>query len=84
MTHDPKLDEPALEFALSSKYFYIGVLGSRKTHAKRVSRLVEKGYSVSDIARIHGPVGLDIGSATPAEIALSIVSQVIKCLRMGG
>ena len=84
LTHDPKLDDPALEFALSSKYFYIGVLGSRRTHAKRVSRLVEKGYSVSDIARIHGPVGLDIGSATPAEIALSIVSQVVKCLRMGG
>ncbi len=81
LTHDPKIDDPALEFALSSDYFYVGALGSKKTHAQRISRLEKKGYSDNQMSRIHGPVGLAIGSATPAEIALSILCEMVKCLR---
>ena len=82
LTHDPKLDDPALEFALQSEYFYIGALGSKRTHAQRVERFQRKGFSQTDIARIHGPVGLDIGSATPSEIAISILAQMIQKLRL--
>src|SRR5512134_1445283 len=71
LTHDPKLDDPALEVALRSPAFYIGALGSRKTHASRVERLLGHGFTDSEIARIHGPAGLDIGAKSPAEIALS-------------
>jgi xanthine dehydrogenase accessory factor len=81
LTHDPKLDDPALAAALRSKAFYIGALGSRKTHAKRLARLAEMGFSEAETARIHGPVGLDINALTPAEIAVSIVAQVIQKLR---
>ncbi len=81
MTHDPKLDDPALEIALGSDVFYIGALGSTRTHAKRVERLADKGFSAEQIARINGPVGLDIGAATPAEIAVSILAQMIAKLR---
>lgn len=81
LTHDPKIDDPGLVAALASPAFYIGALGSRKTHAKRVHRLAEEGASEPDIARIHGPIGLDIGAATPAEIAVSIVSQLTSVLR---
>lgn len=81
LTHDPKLDDPALAGALRSRAFYIGALGSRKTHAKRLERLKADGFSDADIARIHGPVGLDINALTPAEIAVSIVAQVIAVLR---
>ena len=77
LTHDPKLDDPALIAALSSPAFYIGSLGSKRTHAKRLERLKEIGFSDSDLGRIHGPVGLDIGAKTPAEIAASILAQVI-------
>ncbi len=83
LTHDPKLDDPALEIALGSDVFYIGALGSTRTHAKRVERLADKGFSAEQIARINGPVGLDIGAATPAEIALSILAQMIEKLRRG-
>ena len=82
LTHDPKLDDPALEFALQSEYFYIGALGSKRTHARRVERFQGKGFSQTDIGRIHGPVGLNIGSATPAEIAISILAQMVQKLRL--
>ena len=81
LTHDPKLDDPALHVALRSKAFYIGALGSKRTHASRVERLGEAGFSQDDIARIAGPVGLDIGAAGPAEIAVSIMAQMIQTLR---
>ena len=80
-THDPKLDDPALVAALRSPAFYIGALGSKKTHAKRLERLVEAGFKPDDFTRIHGPVGLDIDALTPAEIAVSILAQVIQVLR---
>jgi xanthine dehydrogenase accessory factor len=81
LTHDPKLDDPALAAALRSPAFYIGALGSRKTHAKRLQRLTDDGFSNADLARIQGPVGLDINAITPAEIAVSILAQVIVTLR---
>ncbi|MEC8581573.1 MAG: XdhC family protein [Pseudomonadota bacterium] len=83
LTHDPKLDDPALERALTSKCFYIGALGSTRTHAKRVERLGKAGYTDDQIARIHGPVGLDIGAAGPSEIAVSIMAQITSALRLG-
>ena len=83
LTHDPKLDDPALEIALASDVYYIGALGSTRTHAKRVERLTDKGFSAEQIARINGPVGLNIGAATPAEIAASILAQMIEKLRRG-
>lgn len=83
LTHDPKLDDPALAEAMRSDVFYIGALGSSRTHAKRVQRLLEQGFTEIEIARIHGPVGLDIGAASPAEIALSILSEATHVLRKG-
>jgi xanthine dehydrogenase accessory factor len=83
LTHDPKLDDPAIHAALRSDVFYIGALGSTRTHAKRVERLTEAGFAQTDIARIHGPVGLDIGAAGPAEIAVSILAQILQVLRQG-
>ena len=83
LTHDPKLDDPALTEALRSDVFYIGALGSSRTHAKRLERMTEAGFSQADLARIHGPVGLDIGAAGPAEIALSILAQMTQVLRRG-
>jgi xanthine dehydrogenase accessory factor len=83
LTHDPKLDDPALDAALRSPAFYIGALGSKKTHAKRLDRLTSAGFSADDQARIRGPVGLDISAVTPAEIAVSILAQVIAALRAG-
>ena len=81
LTHDPKLDDPAIRFALRSPCFYLGCLGSKKTHAKRLERLEAAGFSAAEIARIHAPVGLNIGAKTPAEIALSILAQVTAVLR---
>jgi xanthine dehydrogenase accessory factor len=81
LTHDPKLDDPALAAALRSAAFYIGALGSRKTHDKRLQRLRAEGFTDADVARIRGPVGLDINAVSPAEIAVSIVAQVIETLR---
>lgn len=81
LTHDPKLDDPALHVGLRSGAFYIGALGSKRTHAARVERLTEAGFDPHTIARINGPVGLDIGAAGPAEIAVSILAQMIEALR---
>ncbi|MBT5564473.1 MAG: XdhC family protein [Rhodospirillaceae bacterium] len=81
LTHDPKLDDPALAAALRSDAFYIGSLGSKRTHAKRLERLREEGFSELDLDRIHGPVGLDIGAKTPSEIAVSILSEVVATRR---
>ena len=83
LTHDPKLDDPALHVALRSEVFYIGALGSKRTHAKRVERLQADGFSDAEIARIHGPVGLDIGAASPPEIALSVMAEMTEVLRKG-
>jgi xanthine dehydrogenase accessory factor len=82
LTHDPKIDDPALHLALRSDSFYIGALGSRKTHAKRVERLQEAGFSAEATARIHAPIGLNIGAVSPAEIALSILGQITASLRL--
>lgn len=81
LTHDPKLDDPALEVALRSPAFYIAALGSRRTHAKRVDRLTALGLTAEEIARIHGPAGLSIGAVSPAEIALSVMAQMTAVLR---
>lgn len=81
LTHDPKLDDPALHLALRSDAFYIGALGSKRTHAGRVARLEDAGFSPADIARIAAPVGLDIGAAGPPEIAVSILAQMVQSLR---
>ncbi len=83
LTHDPKLDDPALHLALRSGCFYIGALGSKRTHAGRVARLKEAGFSDTEIARIHGPIGLDIGAAGPPEIAVSIMAEMTQKLRRG-
>jgi len=82
LTHDPKIDDPALIHALEHDCFYIGALGSKKTHAKRVARLKEAGLSDADIARIHAPIGLPIGAVSPAEIAVSIMAEITATLRL--
>ncbi|MBT3700077.1 MAG: XdhC family protein [Alphaproteobacteria bacterium] len=84
LTHDPKLDDPALEVALKSDAFYIGSLGSNRTHASRLERLTEMGFDQKSTDRIHGPVGLNIGAKSPAEIAVSILGQVTETLRTSG
>jgi len=81
LTHDPKIDDVALEEALKSNAFYVGALGSKKTHGSRLQRLGERGFSVDQLARIHGPVGLRIAARSPAEIAISIVAQMTEKLR---
>jgi len=81
LTHDPKIDDPALERALRSECFYIGCLGSTRTHKARLARLSEQGFGEKDFARLHGPIGLDIGAQSPAEIAISIVAEVTAVLR---
>jgi xanthine dehydrogenase accessory factor len=83
LTHDPKLDDPALDRALRSPAFYIGALGSRRTHARRVARLKEMGHDDATIARIKGPVGLDLGAVTAPEIAVSILAEFIAARRNG-
>ena len=83
LTHDPKLDDPALTAALRSPAFYIGALGSRQTHARRLDRLKEHGFSDADLARIHGPIGLNIGARSPAEIAVAILGELTAVLRGG-
>ena len=82
LTHDPKIDDPALLHAFARDCFYIGALGSRKTHAKRGDRLRGQGASEADIARIHAPIGLAIGAVSPAEIAVSIMAQITATLRL--
>jgi xanthine dehydrogenase accessory factor len=81
LTHDAKIDDPAIRLGLECGAFYVGALGSSRTHAKRVERLKAAGVSEADIARIHAPIGLDIGAQGPAEIALSIMAQVVQVLR---
>lgn len=83
LTHDPKLDDAALKTALNSGSFYIGCLGSKKTHAARLERLRMAGFDEAALGRIHGPVGLAIGAKSPAEIAISILSQMTSVLRGG-
>lgn len=83
LTHDPKLDDPAIVAALRAPVYYLGCLGSTRTHAKRVARLTEQGFSEAEIGRIHAPVGLDIGAKSPAEIAVSIMAEVTQTLRRG-
>ena len=80
LTHDPKIDDPALQAALKSDAFYIGALGSRKTHGRRCERLAEAGFAADQIGRIRGPVGLAIGALTPAEIAISILAEITAVL----
>ncbi len=81
LTHDPKIDDPALIEALRSPAFYIGALGSKKTHAARLARLAEEGFRAEALERIHGPVGLDLGGRAPAEIAISIMAEITQVLR---
>ncbi|MDJ0754918.1 MAG: XdhC family protein [Ardenticatenaceae bacterium] len=81
LTHDPKIDDPAIKQVLRSDAFYIGALGSRKTHAKRVKRLQEAGFTDEEIGRIHGPIGLNINAQNPEEIAVAVMGQIIKARR---
>jgi len=83
LTHDPKLDDPALATALRSEVFYIGALGSKRTHAGRLERLREEGFTDADLNRIHGPVGLNLGAKSPAEIAISTLAQITQVLHEG-
>ena len=78
LTHDPKIDDPALQYALKNKFFYIGALGSKKTHEKRCSRLIDAGYKKADVELINGPIGIKLGGKSPSEIALSIISQLVS------
>jgi xanthine dehydrogenase accessory factor len=82
LTHDPKIDDPALTAALRSDCFYVGALGSRKTHGKRLERLRAQGFGDADFSRIHAPIGLDIGATSPAEIALAILGEIVAALRL--
>jgi xanthine dehydrogenase accessory factor len=81
LTHDPKIDDPALTHALARHCFYIGALGSRKTHGRRLDRLKAQGVAATDLARIHAPIGLDIGAVSPPEIAVSILAEITARLR---
>lgn len=83
LTHDPKIDDPALMVALPSPAYYVGVLGSRRTHEKRLKRLREAGMEESLLERLHAPIGLDIGAQSPEEIALSVMAEVIQARRIG-
>jgi xanthine dehydrogenase accessory factor len=81
LTHDPKIDDPALDAALKAECLYIGALGSKKTHARRIERLIAAGFGEEAIGRIHAPIGLDIGAVSPAEIAVSILAEIVATLR---
>ena len=78
LTHDPKIDDPALQHALNNKFFYIGALGSKKTHEKRCSRLKEAGFNEEKINKIFGPIGIKLGGRSAPEIALSIIAQLVS------
>ena len=78
LTHDPKIDDPALKYALKNKFFYIGALGSKKTHANRCERLKVAGFSDTQIQSIHGPIGIKLGGRSAPEIALSIIAQLVS------
>ena len=81
LTHDPKIDDPALVVALKAECFYIGALGSKKTHAKRLERMRAGGFDEAALARIHAPIGLDIGAVSPAEIAVSVLGEIVASMR---
>ena len=81
LTHDPKIDDPGLVAALRSDCFYVGALGSRKTHGRRLERLAQAGFDTAATDRIHAPIGLDIGAVSPAEIALAILAEIVSTLR---
>jgi xanthine dehydrogenase accessory factor len=83
LTHDPKIDDPGLIAALRSDCFYIGALGSRRTHAKRLERLAAEGFGENQLSRIHGPIGLNLGAVSQAEIAVSIVGEITQVLHRG-
>ncbi|HGG04139.1 MAG TPA: XdhC family protein [Aliiroseovarius sp.] len=83
LSHDPKIDDPGIIAALKSKAFYLGCLGSTRTHAKRVARLEAAGFPAKRLSRIHAPVGLDIGAKSPAEIAVSVLAEMTQTLRQG-
>ncbi len=83
LSHDPKIDDPMIELALAGAPFYLGCLGSTRTHAKRLDRLAGRGIDAAALARIHAPVGLDIGAKSPAEIAVSIIAEIVRRLRQG-
>ena len=78
LTHDPKIDDPAIKHAIKNKFFYIGALGSKKTHANRCNRLKENGFSEEEIQSIHGPIGIKLGGKSAPEIALSITAQLVS------
>jgi xanthine dehydrogenase accessory factor len=78
LTHDPKIDDPAIKIALKTPAFYIGALGSKRTHQKRIERLIKDGIEPEGLDRLHAPIGLDIGGGSPQEIALSIISEIVK------
>ncbi|MDR7038482.1 xanthine dehydrogenase accessory factor [Methylobacterium sp. BE186] len=84
LTHDPKIDDPALRSALRAGCFYVGALGSRKTHARRLERLTEAGFGQAETGRIRAPIGLDIGAATPPEIAVAILAEIVAARRRTG
>ena len=77
LTHDPKIDDPALQHAIKNKFYYIGALGSKKTHANRCERLKEAGFTDEEINQIHGPIGIKLGGRAAPEIALSIIAQLV-------
>ena len=81
LTHDPKIDDPALVAALRANCFYVGALGSRKTHERRLERMQAEGFSPDELTRIHAPIGLDIGAVSPAEIAVAILGEIVAALR---
>ncbi len=83
LTHDPKIDDHPLRSALAAGCFYVGALGSRKTHGKRVERLTGQGSSPASLEKIHAPIGIDIAAQSPAEIAVAILAEVIAALRRG-
>lgn len=78
LTHDPKIDDPALQYALKNNFFYIGALGSKKTHSNRCARLKESGFTDEKIRKIFGPIGIKLGGKSAPEIALSIISQLVS------
>jgi len=78
LTHDPKIDDPALQYALKNKFYYIGALGSKKTHSNRCERLKESGFNLDEINSIHGPIGIKLGGKSAPEIALSIIAQLVS------
>ena len=78
LTHDPKIDDPALQYALKNKFYYIGALGSKKTHENRCQRLAEAGFNNDEINSIHGPIGIKLGGKSAPEIALSIIAQLVS------